>query len=137
MIEQLKLPRGWDLHHTLYYKRWYRRAEITNDWRESLPMIVPMRRMRTQDEHQQLHNSVYPEDPVPSDALAGYALGICHKLEIEDITRLEAFRTVRDELHDLYKKRSRRQIGHEALRFVRFFDLQLEHMSELPPYEST
>ena len=131
MIEQPKLPTGWDYHHTLYYRRWYKSRGLTSDWRESQAMIVPMRRARTQDDHQKLHNTVKPE-VLPSDALAGYALRLCEELEQEDITPLQAFSTVRDELHDLSIRRSKRDLGREAVHFVRFFDLQLEHMQEVP-----
>ena len=131
MIEDLKLPRGWDFHHTLYYRRWYKSTEHTNDWRESLAMIVPMRRIKNQDEHQKLHNNVEPEE-LPSELLAGYAIGVCDRLAREEMTRLEAFKTMRDELHDLSKSRSKRALGREAVRFVRYFDLQLEHMCEVP-----
>ncbi|USN96636.1 MAG: hypothetical protein H6797_00320 [Candidatus Nomurabacteria bacterium] len=131
MIEQTKLPTGWDYHHTLYPRRGYKSGGLTNDWRESPAMIVPMRRMRTQNEHQGLHDDVPPE-PLPSDALAGYALRICEELEQEEITALQAFKLVRDELYNLSVRRSKRELGHEAVRFVRFFDLQRKHMCEVP-----
>lgn len=131
MIEQIKLPTGWDYHHTLYSRRAYKSRGLTSDWRESPAMIIPMRRMRTRNDHQGLHNNVPPE-PLPSDALAGYALRICEELEQEEITALQAFSLVRDELHDLSIRRSRREIGHEATRFVRFFDLQRRYMCEIP-----
>lgn len=94
-------------------------------------MIVPMRRVRSQDEHQRLHNNVPPEAP-PNEALAGYALRLCDELEQDEMTPLQAFSIVRDELHELTIKRSKRDLGREAVRFVRFFDLQLEHMQEVP-----
>lgn len=131
MIEQPKLPTGWDYHHTLYYRRSYKSGELTSDWRESPAMIVPMSRTRNANHHQRLHNSVLPES-LPSDALAGYALRVCEELEQEAITPLQAFATVRDELYELSIRRSRRELGKEAVRFVRFFDLQLNHMQEIP-----
>lgn|GEM_PF-6582041 len=93
-------------------------------------MIVPM----DIDKHAKLHRNVPPEEPVPSEALAGYALRICDELEHDEgtATHYEAFTIVRDELHELHKKRRRRDIGKEAMRFVSFFDDQLEYMSEIP-----
>ncbi len=130
MIEQVPIPKGWNKHHTLYYRRWYKSRQITNDWRESPVMIVPM----DIHKHAELHENVPPEDPTPSDALAGYALHVCDELKDGqgEVTHYEAFSIVRDELHDLHKKRPRRDIGKEALRFVKFFDDQLCYMSEIP-----
>jgi hypothetical protein len=130
MIET-QLPRGWNKHHTLYYRRWYMANPEAKLWREAPAMIVPMRAERGFDYHAKLHFNVPPEEPLPSGILAGYALRICDELEREEITHLQAFRTVRDELYQLSRRR-RRTMGEEALRFAGFFDRQLEYMSELP-----
>lgn len=130
MIEQVPLPKGWNKHHTLYYRKWYQARQATADWRESPVMIVPM----NINKHAELHRNVPPEEPLPSDALAGYALHICDELEDDEgkATHYEAFTIVRDELHELHKKHRRRNIGKDALRFVEFFDDQLVYMDEIP-----
>lgn len=130
MIEQLNLPKGWDKHHTLYYRRWYQARPTTKDWREHPAMIVPMERAK----HATLHANVPPENPIASDALAGYALRICDELEEGEgeVTPYESFTIVRDELYTLQKRRRRREIGKEAVYFVKFFDDQLEYMREVP-----
>lgn len=130
MIEQAPLPKDWDKHHTLYYRKWYLSKPLTKAWRESTAMIVPI----DIPKHAELHANVFPEETLPGDALAGYALHICDELEknTKVVSRFEAFNFVKDELHGLYKKRRRLDLGKEALEFVRFFDKQLEFMSEIP-----
>lgn len=127
MIEHLQLAHRWDRHHTLYYRRWYKPGEVRNEWRNSLPMIVPM----SIPEHKRLHRTTPPIAP-PTEELAAYALHICDELEREEITRLDAFKTVQDKLNALHRKRPVSELGGEALRFVRFFDRQLNYMSENP-----
>lgn len=133
MIIQEPVPQGWNKHHTLYYRRWYNLKETTRAWRNSEPMIVPVEISR----HNALHDAVPPITPIPSDALAGYALHICHDI-IEDrdqFSRYEAFNVVRNELEDMAKRRRRlevRSMGEEALRLVDFFDEQLDYMCEDP-----
>lgn len=130
MIEQVSLPDGWNRHHTLYYRRWYQSRPTTNDWRENEAMIVPM----NMSKHAELHWGVPPEEILPSDALVGYALRICDEIseDEEEFSRLESFTIVRNELKDIRKKRGRRVLGNEALKFVDFFDCQLDYMKALP-----
>lgn len=132
MLEQPKPPAGWNRHHTLYYRRWY---QVGNrdlaKWRGNSVMIVPM----DIDEHAELHRRVRPIQPTDSNELVKYALETCADIEREDsasYTHLEAFTEVRDELYELYKKHIAEQLGREALRYVKFFDRQLQFMDEMP-----
>lgn len=96
-------------------------------------MIVPMSIAK----HAELHANVPPEQPITSDVLAGYMLHVCDELDRDkdEFTPLEAFTIVRDEVEALGKMKRRlstRSLGKEALRFVDFFDCQLDYMSEVP-----
>ena len=127
-IAQPKLPPGWDEHHTLYYRKRYSGKPAATAWRNKHAMIVPIERTK----HAKLHIVVPPpEDLLPSDWLAGYVLCLCEKIEQEQVTRLEGFTHVRDELYGLSRRRPA-TLGREALRFVDFFDEQRVFMSEVP-----
>jgi hypothetical protein len=129
MIEKIALPEGANRHHTLYFKSDYDSRQLTRLWREHRAMIVPMMRYK----HKQLHNDVIPDGELPSDALVGYALNSCYQIEDEDLTRLEGFTIIRNDIYDLSKRRPI-TLGMEALKFCKFFDQQLEYMSEIPQW---
>lgn len=145
MIRDLPVPNGWNRQHTLYYRTWYRQGTAQKLWRDSEPMVVPIR----MDKHIMLHRQVLPggirpaslrdsavppPDTMPSEGLSGYGLSVCDDLEAdtEVYSRFEAFTLVRDELYSLARKRHRRYLAKEASRIVRFFDHQLEYLEEVP-----
>ena len=130
MIEQRRLPRGWNRHHTLYYRRNYESLRDTRQLREHPAMIVPMGIAR----HNSLHRNTPPVDSLPSRELTQRAIEWCFLLDQDEslITPLEGFTSVRDELRDYHKKNSQSEIGREALKFSVQFTQQLVFMGEVP-----
>ena len=124
-----KLP-GADNHHTLYYRRHYLSLEHTKKWRNHPVMIVPL----YLDDHMRLHNNVPPVEDLPSTNLAHYALYRCALIQTSDqeMSDVEAFANLRDDL-DLYFRRNRgSEMGKEALKFAQQFTNQLAYMREVP-----
>jgi hypothetical protein len=123
-----KLPAGWDNHHTLYYRRFYTNVSLRRSLRTNSLMIVPIDRKK----HTELHWNVPPASHLPSEELAGFALGVLSMHQRDNPTSFEAFTNVRDELK-LYNRRNRQsRLGKEALLFSNQFSDQLEYMEEVP-----
>lgn len=129
MIEQRRLPKGWNRHHTLYYRRNYESMRDTRQWREHPSMIVPMEIGR----HNLMHTKTPPVDQMPSWELTRFALEWCFLLDQDTslITPLEGFTSMRDELtrHFRYNRGSR--IGKEALKFSDQFTQQIQFMEPM------
>ena len=130
MIEQRKLPRGWNRHHTLYYRRHYLSLPDTRQLREHPVMIVPME-MKS---HDLLHAKTPPVIKLPSPELTRFVLEWCFLLDDDKslITPLEGFTSVRDELSVRYHRNSQTETGKEALKFRDHFTRQLWFMDEVP-----
>lgn len=132
MIEQRKAPRGWNRHHTLYYRRSYESRRDTRQWREHATMIIPMDIYH----HNLLHVNTPPVHKLATPELTQRAIEWCFLLDDdpETITPLEGFTSMRDEFRDYHRRNSQSALGREALRFADQFTQQLSFMREIPQY---
>lgn len=121
---------GANNHHTLYYRKDFLSRPDTRQWRNHPVMVVPL----YYDDHAKLHRNVRPvPGGLPSRDLTQFALQRCAMIQWKnDLTDIEAFASVRDELDGYHRRNRVSEMGREALRYSQQFSHQLQFMKDVP-----
>lgn len=143
----LRIPRNYDGHHALFYRRHFESREDTRELRNHQVMIIPMNRydhgssVRRKNKDGLHHDKdIYPLSheidgtrALPNELFVKIVLALCDINEPLHMSHVDRFRNVRDELDALSQdefvdKETRKQ----AWRYANNFSQQLEYMMRRP-----